>query len=292
VIKSMTGFGRSVGSFNEFSITLDLRSVNHRFSEISIKLPRGLNSLEGGLKQTLRNGFSRGKVDLSVTLNGGEENQKKVSLDKNLAKQYHCQLLELKKILKLSGDPDFNSLVTLKDLLVVKETTLSPGLIEKPLKNLLTQAMAFVEAMRKKEGKVLERYVRGVLKSLRRRIFRIKKRVPTVVSEHQKRLRKKIQHISGVVSLDQNRLFQEVAYFAERSDVEEEITRLKSHCEQFEMFLSQKRPVGRSLDFLVQEMNREVNTLGAKANDTFISEEVIEIKSELERLREQCQNIE
>lgn len=292
VIKSMTGFGRSVGSFNGHFITLDLRSVNHRFFEISIRLPKDLNPLEGGLKQTLRKGFSRGKVDLIVSFNGGEGGQKKVLLDKNLAKQYHHQLLELKKIVKLPGAPDFNSLVTFKDLLVVKESPLAPSLFEKPVKNLLKNAMTLLGSMRKKEGQVLERYIRGVLKRLHRRIFRIEKRVPMVVEEHQNRLMKKIQQISGVVSLDQTRLHQEVAYFAERSDVEEEITRLKSHCEQFEIFLSQKKPIGRSLDFLVQEMNREVNTLGAKANDTSISEEVIEIKGELERLREQCQNIE
>ncbi len=288
----MTGYGRSVGVYGDFLITLDLRSVNHKSSEISVKLPRALFPLERELKQMLRGVFFRGRVDLVVTLAGGEKNQKEVFLDKNLARQYHRQLLELKKILKIPGSPDVFSLLSLKDVLVVNEIPLDPQRFKKPLQKILRKSIGLVDEMRKKEGKAMEAQIRRGLKNLTQRLSKIMIRVPKVVLDHKNRLAKKIHQISGGISMDQNRLLQEVAYFAERSDVEEEITRFKSHCSQFEFFLKSRNPKGRSLDFLVQEMHREANTLGAKANDTLISQEVIGIKGELERLREQCQNIE
>ena len=292
MINSMTGYGRSTGYIGDFSITLDFRSVNHKYSEISIKLPKALFPLERKLKEMIQNGFSRGRFDLSITINGGEESQKEVFLDKKLAKQYYARFLELKKNLKIPGHFNLESLLSLKDVVVVKSVSLESHHFEKKLLHLLKKAISLVNSMRQKEGRAMAVQMQMGLKKIRKGISRIEKRVPKVLLEHKSRLMGKIKQFSGLDSLNEERLLQEVAYFAERSDIDEELNRLKSHLVQFDSFLEKKEPSGRSLEFIIQEMNREANTMGSKGNDSFISREVIEIKGELERLREQSQNVE
>ena len=289
----MTGYGRSVGYSNGFSIVLDLRSVNHKFYEVSMKLPKGFLPLEDRLKGILRKRFARGRFDLSVFVNGGVDCiRREIHLDQKLAKRYYGLLLDLKKSLKMPGEIDVVSLLTLRDVVVLTESPPDLSLFERPLLRLLKRVMVLLETMRRREGRVLAAALRGLLRSIRMRLHRVEKRVPRLVLEHRFRLTEKIRQLSGGVSLDPARLSQEVAYFAERSDIEEELIRLKSHCRQFDIFLRSNEPVGRSLDFLIQEMHREVNTLGSKANDSEITMEVVGMKGELERLREQVQNVE
>jgi uncharacterized protein (TIGR00255 family) len=223
---------------------------------------------------------------------GGDCIRKEIHLDQKLAKRYYGLLLDLKKSLKVPGEIDLVSLLTFRDVVVVTESLPDLHLFERPLLRLLRRAMVLLETMRRREGRVLAAELRSLLRSFRKRLSRVEKRVPGLVLAHRSRLKEKIHQLGGGVSLDPARLSQEVAYFAERSDIEEELIRLKSHCHQFDIFLRSDEPVGRSLDFLLQEMHREVNTLGSKANDGEITLEVVGMKGELERLREQVQNIE
>lgn len=292
MVNSMTGYGRSTGYIGDFSITIDLRSVNHKYSEISIKLPRALFPLERKLKEMIQSGFSRGRFDLYITVNGEEGSQKEVFLDKTLAKQYYAHFLELKKNLKIPGRFNLESLLSLKDVTVVKNVSLEPHHFEKKLPLLLKKAISLVKVMRKKEGDAMAVQMQMGVKKIQKGISRIEKRVPKVLLEHKMRLMGRIKQLSGLESLNEERLLQEVAYFAERADIDEELNRLKSHLVQFDSFLEKNEPKGRSLEFIIQEMNREANTMGSKGNDALISREVIEIKGELERLREQAQNVE
>lgn len=288
----MTGYGRSEGRHQNHTMVVELRSVNHRYCEVMLRLPRPLLSIETEFKKLIQDRFPRGRIDCSVTLNGEGESVKQLSLNRELAKQY-CSLLEtLKQELGLEGKVDLAMLADLPGLIMVTEP---PVLLEElgtAAKKLLKKAMDSLDEMRKREGKQLYQDLTNRLKVLRQAFKKIVSRAPTAVKTYQRQLIKRVEKLSQGLKLDQDRIHQEVALYAERSDVTEEITRLQSHIKQFEQMISTDQTVGRSLDFLIQEMNREVNTIGSKGNDIVISREVVFMKGELEKLREQVQNIE
>lgn len=288
----MTGYGRSEGHHQDHTMVVELRSVNHRYCEVMLRLPKPLLAIDTEFKKLIQGRFPRGRIDCSITLNGEGESVKQLSLNRELAKQY-CSLLEtLKQELGLEGKVDLTMLANIPDLIVAAE---SPMLLEElgtAAKRLLKKAMDSLDEMRQREGKQLYQDLTDRIKVLRQALKKIHSRAPQVVQAYQGQLMKRVKELSQSLKLDQDRIHQEVALYAERCDVTEEITRLQSHIKQFEQMISGDQTVGRSLDFLIQEMNREVNTIGSKGNDVIIAREVVHIKAELEKMREQVQNIE
>ncbi|HUK56604.1 MAG TPA: YicC/YloC family endoribonuclease [Nitrospiria bacterium] len=292
MIESMTGYGRSEGSYRDLTIVAELRSTNHKYCDITVRLPKLLLPLETVLRKQVQQRFTRGRLEVAVSINGANEQPKQLDVDLELARQYSRILKDLKAKLDLPGPVDLALLMNFKDIITTAEWTGTTDALAAQVRGLLNEAMDRLEAMRRKEGRALVRDLGQRLRLIEKALRHIQSRVPAMVRGYQARLNERIERLTQGVKLDPARLAQEVAVFAERSDVSEELTRLKSHLNQFRTMMQGRESIGRSLDFLIQEMNREVNTIGSKASDASIAMKVVGIKSELEKLREQVQNIE
>jgi len=292
MIRSMTGYGRGEGRYQSRRMVVELRSVNHRYCEVMLRLPKPLFAIETDLKKLIQDRFTRGRLDCSVTLDGEEESTKLLSLNRELAKQYFLLLETLKQDLGLEGKVDLAMLANIRDLIVVTEPPILPEELGATAKSLLKKALESVDEMRQREGRQLYRDLAARLEILRQALEKIQSHAPQVVRSYQVQLKKRVKMLTRGLKLDKDRIHQEVAIYAERCDITEEITRLRSHIKQFEKMISGKQAIGRSLDFLIQEMNREVNTIGSKSNDAMIASEAVFLKGELEKLREQVQNVE
>lgn len=292
MIESMTGYGRSEGRFHEFAIVAELRSTNHKYCDISIRIPKFLLPLEISLKKRVQQRFTRGRLELAVTVNGAADQTKRLEVDLELARQYTRILGEIQSKLELPGQVDLAMLMGFRDIITTTDLEGETDELSLQVEKLVGEAMARLETMRRKEGQSLAKDLRHRIVLIEKALRRIEGRIPTMVRGYQGRLKDRIERLTRGVKLDPNRLAQEAALFAERSDVSEELTRLKSHLSQFKTMIRGNDSIGRSLDFLIQEMNREVNTIGSKATDAPIAMGVVGIKSELEKLREQVQNIE
>lgn len=291
-MNSMTGYGRSEAASGGGTVTAELRSVNHRFSEIVIRLPRVLSSLEDEFKQMIQRHCARGRVELTVSMSGSRETGKQLSLDHALARQYHSLLRELKKELRLPGSIDVTLLAGYRDILTVSDRPIDDQRLIDTAKQVVEEALTTLDRMRRREGAALTKDVTQRVGTIRSELVGIERRAPLVVQEHFARFKARIEKLAATADVDQGRMAQELALFADRCDITEEVTRLGSHLSQFEMSCSSKEPIGRTLDFLLQECGREVNTIGSKANDVEIATHVVKLKSELEKIREQVQNIE
>ena len=292
MLKSMTGFGRSEQQNGDFACTVEIRSVNNRYIEINTRLPKYLTSLELAIKKLIKSRCSRGSFDLNVTLQsneGGTDQAIKPNL--NLAAQYYEAFQEIKKKLNLEGEIKIDAVFGLKDILKVEPLTLDDSQVAMIL-DTVDQALGSLNQMRREEGKNLQDDILGRLESVAQQTRSLQERQPVVIQEHQNRLLEKVKTLSNGIELDPARLAQEVALMADRCDISEEITRLESHLGQFNVLTQSDDPLGRKLEFLIQEINREINTIGSKSADYQISQAVIEIKSLLEKVREQIQNIE
>ncbi|MEE8494002.1 MAG: YicC/YloC family endoribonuclease [Nitrospirales bacterium] len=292
VIRSMTGYGRRQGTWRDGTVTVELRGVNHRYCEIVCRLPKSLGSAEDLFKRTCQKLIRRGRVDLSVSVQAHRDGTKNLSLDRSLAKQYHRALRDLQRELKLPGRVDVAMLAAVRDLVVVTDqpSSFDQGL-QRVVLRLLGGALSDLDGMRRREGQALSRDIKqrlGVIDAAKAAIAR---RTPMVVQDYGARLRARVQQLLGGEKVEGARLSQELVFFADRCDVTEELTRLGSHVEQFNLAFKGREPAGRTLDFLLQEMGREINTIGSKANDAQISMQVVKIKAELEKIREQVQNI-
>jgi uncharacterized protein (TIGR00255 family) len=292
MIRSMTGYGRRESAWSGRSLSVEVRSVNHRFCEIVSRLPRSLAGLEEDLKKAIQRRCQRGRIELTVSLSGGVEGEKKLSLDRSLAKQYHRLLRELQQELRLGGVIDLSLLSGFRDIVAVSEQPLATAGLKQTVKRLLAGALEDLDAMRRREGQALARDTKHRLLIIREEVEAMTARAPLVVRGLFDRMAERIQKLVGAGPIDQGRLSQELAEYADRCDVSEELTRLDSHLVQFDGALASKEPVGRTMDFLLQEMGREVNTIGSKANDAEMAVHVVRIKGELEKIREQAQNIE
>jgi uncharacterized protein (TIGR00255 family) len=292
MIESMTGYGRSEGSYHDLVIVAELRSTNHKYCDITVRLPKFLLPMEMSLKKRLQERFTRGRLELAVTVNGAAEQTKRLEVDLELARKYSRILKEIQTKLELPGQVDLAMLMSFRDIISTAELEEATDELASKIQELVKEAMGRLEAMRKKEGQALVKDLRERLRIIEKALRRIEVRIPTTVRGYQARLKDRIERLTQGVKLDPARLAQEAALFAERSDVSEELTRLKSHLSQFKTMIQGNDAVGRSLDFLIQEMNREVNTIGSKSSDAPIAMGVVGIKSELEKLREQVQNIE
>lgn len=292
MIRSMTGFGRRQAPWQDGSVTVEMRSVNHRFLEIACRLPRPLSHLEDSFKKAIQQRCARGRIDITVTVQGGKGRVGNVNLDQPLAKQYHQALRSLKKSLKLSGSIDLALMAGLRDVLSVSDQPPEDPKLAKVVLQLTTQALADLDTMRTGEGKTLGEDMLSRIQTIRGHKSRIAERSPLLAQESFNRMKIRVGKLLGLEIPDLPRLYQELAVYADRGDITEEIVRLDSHMIQFEQTLNRTESVGKTLDFLLQEIGREVNTIGSKANDADIAGHVVQMKAELERVREQVQNIE
>lgn len=292
MIRSMTGFGRRQAPWQDGSVTVEVRSVNHRFLEVACRLPRSLSSLEDSFKKAIQQRCTRGRVDMTVTVQGGKMRTGIVSLDQPLAKQYHHALRVLKKSLKLGGSIDVALIAGLRDVLSLSDQPVEDPKLAKLVHKLSMQALDDLEEMRKREGVALVKDMQGRIRTIRERRLAVAARSPKSVQDAFERMKSRVEKLLGAAPPDLPRLHQELAQYADRGDITEEIVRLDSHMIQFEQQLNRAESVGKTLDFLIQEMGREVNTIGSKANDAEIATQVVHMKAELERIREQVQNVE
>ena len=292
MMKSMTGFGKRESTVQGVSISAEIRSVNHRFREIMMRLPKGKNELEEELKQVIAQQCSRGRIEVSVAYGGGKESPKTLKLDRPLARQYHQILKELQRDLKLGGSIDVSFLGSFREIFSVGETAVDAQGFDRAVKRLVAGAVEDLDRMRRREGKALQGDMVKRVQVVRQVLEQIRRRLPQVTKGYYDRMKDRLKGLLDESALDDSRLQQELAMFADRCDVTEELIRLDSHCQQFDVLVKAKEPVGRQLDFLLQEMGREVNTIGSKANDAEISKYVVQLKGELEKIREQVQNVE
>jgi len=292
MLKSMTGYGRGEGETTLGKVLVETRSVNHRYCDINIKLPKRLAPFETRIKELIRSQVSRGRIDVSLKVDSGEEERVQLTADLYLAKQYYRALQALKKNLQLRDKITLAMLAGAKDLITVKEEVVDIEPYWQEMIPILKQSFKEMDEMKQSEGETLARDLQLRLDKIHQELGEIKHLFPSRLEAYQKRLHERIRSILAGVEVEANRFHQEVAFLAERADITEEIVRMESHLAQFGLLLEGEEPVGRKMDFLLQEIHREINTVSAKANDAEISQRVVEIKSELEKIREQVQNIE
>ncbi|MBK9306134.1 MAG: YicC family protein [Nitrospira sp.] len=292
MITSMTGFGRQQAAWSDGTVSIEVRSVNHRFLETSIRLPKTMTSLEEGFKKTIQQHCARGRVDLTVIVQGSRGHVRSLQVDAGLAKQYHEGLRTLQRTLKLKGVIDIGLMAGLRDVVVVSEQPTDDRKLTRLVEKLGRRAVLEMANMRKREGALLAEDIRDRLKRLREATTTVSARAPQVAQEAFERMKVRVEKVLGDSIPDLPRLNQELALYADRCDITEELVRLNAHMIQFDGTIQRMEPVGKTLDFLLQEMGREVNTIGSKANDVTITAEVVRMKTELERLREQMQNVE
>ena len=292
MIRSMTGYGRGQQLLHGRSITVEIRSVNHRYFEFSCRTPRGCAFLEDRLKRTLQQAISRGKVEVSLTLQTVESRGGAVAVDHALAGQYLTALRALAAEYNLTDDLTLSTVARLPDLFTVCRGEEDEEELAADVLSVLQEALDRFVAMREAEGERLRADVLSRLFTLEEHLAFVEERSPQTVAEYRARLTAKLNELLGGAVADEARILTEAAIVADRLAVDEETVRLHSHIAQLRGILDCAEPVGRKLDFLVQEMNRETNTIGSKCSDTAIAGHVVEMKSEIENIREQIQNIE
>jgi uncharacterized protein (TIGR00255 family) len=292
MLKSMTGFGRSEGNTTLGKVVMEIRSINHRYSDINLKLPKRLSPFELRIKEMIKSDVSRGRVDVSLKLDSTGEGKVELDVDFDAAEQYYRALHAMKEKFNLSGEITVQVMAGAKDLITAKEEQEDVDPYWQEIAPIVKQSINAMDAMKRSEGEVLTKDIQKRLEHIRQEIAAIKQRFPLSLETTRDRLREKLQSLLGGLDVDPARFQQEIAFLAERTDITEEIVRAESHLGQFAVLLNGQEPVGRKLDFLLQEIHREVNTISSKVNDSESSQRVVEIKSELERIREQVQNIE
>lgn len=292
MIKSMTGFGRCEVVEADRKFTVEMKSVNHRYLDVNIKMPKKLNFFESAIRNLLKKYIQRGKVDVFITYDDFTENNVCIKYNKDIAAEYMQYLKQMAEDFSLDNDVRVSTLSRYPEVLSMEEQTSDEAQIWKTLeKALCGAAEGFVES-RIKEGENLLRDLVGKLDAMMENIRFVEERSPEIIREYRNKLEEKIKDLLGDVKVDENRLLMEVTIFADKACVDEEIVRLKSHIETTKQALLEGGGIGRKLDFIAQEMNREANTILSKANDLATSNKAIELKTEIEKVREQIQNIE
>lgn len=292
MLKSMTGYGRAQYADAELKITVEIKSVNHRYLEPYVKMPRKYSLLDERIKDALRTNLDRGKVDVWVGLEEISGRSGLVTVDKDLAIDYHNSLRELAKTTGIPLEISIYELCSLEGIVTLKEQETDLDDLWKKVNGPFLEALGQLVEMREAEGKRLEEDLLNRIAVLKDIVGEIEGRCPEINATYKTRLDDRIAAIVGDIDVDPNRLATEIAIFAEKSDITEEVVRFKSHLGQLEESIESREPVGRKMDFLMQELNREINTMGSKSPDLVLSEKVVEAKSEIEKMREQIQNIE
>ena len=292
MIRSMTGYGKKDAMSKQGGVTVEIRSVNHRFLEVAIRVPRSLAQLEEPIRKAVQQRCLRGRIDVTVTVHNNGGGLKTVHIDLALAKQYHAALRTLQKTLGMRGTIDISMLAGFRDILSISDQPIDSAHAAKAVLRVLNGALTDLDRMRRREGEALAKDLSVHLDAIRTAKSLVQKKAPGLAREAFDRMTARVQTLLQGELPDQGRLSQELAMYADRSDLSEELVRLESHMLQFDQTLASKESVGKTLEFLLQEMGREVNTIGSKANDADIAQLVVRMKAELEKLREQVQNVE
>jgi uncharacterized protein (TIGR00255 family) len=292
MLKSMTGFGRAEGDTSLGKVIAEYRSVNHRYCDINLKLPKRLSPFENRIKELIRSQVSRGRIDVTLKIDNQGEEKVQMSADLNLAEQYYQVLQALREKLKLKDEITLALLAGAKDIITAKEEFGDVEPYWQEVLPVLKQSFKNMDDMKRLEGESLTKDLRQRLEHIAHQFQIIKQLFPSCLNAYLHRLRERLQSILEGIEIDPSRFQQEIALLSERVDITEEIVRAESHLAQFNTLLERDESVGRKMDFLLQEIHREVNTISAKANDAEVSQRAVEIKSELEKIREQVQNIE
>ncbi len=292
MIKSMTGFGRGVAEDEKRSFRVEIRGVNHRYLDLNLRIPKSLMGLEEKMKKIISASVSRGKIDVFVTYQNFSKEEQEVLYNHDLAGQYVNVLEQMAKEYSLDGKPSISLLTTFPDVLYTKEKEENEEEIWELLEKALVESVSSMVEMKVREGKALKLDLLEKANTIRNYIEMIKVMDREVIPKYKERLEERIASLLQTIPVDENRLALEIAMYTDKASIDEEITRLNSHMNQMEKFLEEDEPVGRKLDFLAQEMNREANTIASKSVDLEITNTVLQIKNEIEKIREQMQNIE
>lgn len=289
----MTGFGRGAVVDSNFSVSIELKTVNNRFLDVVLRLPADIQPLEPVIKRAISSRLSRGRVE--VTLQADRSGEINYAINRPLISGYLAAMKEMQSEFSLSGEPDLNVIARLPNVLVPLSTELDES-FSIAVEKALADALDDLENMREREGGMLAAELEGRLGEIERRLPAIEAETATVAEEYRQKLTKRIDEMlsktNSQIEIDQSRLAQEVAYLSDRADISEEIARLSTHIEHFRAIMAEEKEVGKRLDFLTQELNREANTITSKSNNMVIKENALQIKSEIEKIREQIQNVE
>lgn len=292
MLRSMTGYGRSQQTVDGFGITLEIKSVNHRYFEFSARVPRAYSFLEEKLKAYFQGVISRGKVECNLSIEALEETDTLISVNHPLAKSYLDAYKELAETYGLRDDITVSSIARVPDVFSVRKQEADEERIWNAVSVAAADALDGFTSMREREGEKLKNDVASRLDFILEKVEFVEKRSPETVKEYNAKLLARLTELLGDTSIDEQRILTEAAIFADKIAVAEETVRLRSHISQFRSFLAAEGPIGKKMDFLVQELNREANTIGSKGQDVEIARCVVDIKAEIEKIREQIQNIE
>jgi uncharacterized protein (TIGR00255 family) len=292
MIKSMTGYGKGQLAGDDAQYTVEIKTVNHRYADVTVKLPRTLMFLERELKKIVSARLTRGKIDLFINREPAQQSALQPVLNETLADAYAKLFHQMSDQYNLSADIPVSLLVAQKDVVVLRDADMDEDMVRTNLHQSLLLAIDAVEKMRIQEGAVLQEDIEMRLTLVEQMLASIEERSPQVTQEWLQKLNTRLERLQDGVEVDPQRLSQELAIFADRCDICEEVVRFKSHVLQFRQLFSSADAVGREMDFLLQELNRETNTMGSKSNDAELTRQVVAIKAELEKVREQVQNIE
>lgn len=292
MIKSMTGFGRGESVSEDCKVTVEIKAVNHRYCDLNMKLPRKLNYLEADIRSFLKQSIQRGKVDVFINYEDLSAKDVNVRLNEELGKEYYAALTKLGETLGISSDVTALQIGRFPDVLSLEDVAVNQESIKEQLMKALSEAAGHFSDSREKEGENLKTDILAKLEGMKENVAFIEGRYPSIVSEYRKKLEDKVAELLGDTNVDENRIAAEVVIYSDKICVDEETVRLKSHIDGMRDELLKGGNVGRKLDFIAQEMNREANTILSKANDIEVSDHAIDLKTEIEKIREQVQNIE
>ena len=292
MVKSMTGYGRASEKKNGRDITVEVRSVNNRYLDCTVKMPRAYIFAEDAVKAGVQKAISRGKVDVFITIDSSGADETVVALNRPLAESYYKALLEINEVCGLSGEISAAAIAKFPDVLTVTKAEEDLEAVAADLCAVLEDALAAYNTMRATEGARLAEDIGGRLTTIERITGMVEERSPQTVAEYRQRLTAKMEEVLQSTTIDESRILTEAAIFADKVAVDEETVRLRSHVSQLRTMLESDEPMGRKMDFLIQEVNRESNTIGSKCNDIAIARDVVALKAEVEKIREQVQNIE
>ena len=292
IVKSMTGYGKGVYEDGQIKLTVELKVVNHRFLDIGIKAPKQFNFAEDALRKTIKSGLVRGHVDVYVNYEDNREIKNEVTADYALAAQYYELSQNIASKIGLSNNVGVYELLKMPDVVTIKVGDMDEEELLKALNGACVQAIENLDKMRIKEGEAMKADVLAKTAEVEKLVSEIEKLAPDMTAVHRKKVRERVQEYLAGVSVDEEKFINEMAFYADKVAVDEELTRLKSHISHLRSIVEKGGAIGKQLDFVVQEMNREANTTGSKCCDINVANLVVALKSEIEKMREQIQNIE
>lgn len=288
----MTGYGQAVSSFDDYRITIELKTVNNRYLDTSVRVYKQFSFVEESVRELINGKISRGKVDAAILFDNIKKDDRVVTLNKEVAEGYFEALKNMAEIFGIENDVKTSSLSAFPDIFTIEKKEQDKEKICEDVKSVLSLALDDLKNSRMREGERLKRFFDESLLKMADLVEKIESRSPETIAEFAQRIKQRVEDFTNGITIDESRLLAEVCLYTDKINITEEITRFMSHLKEFKSLLDSNIPVGRKLDFTVQELNREANTMGSKCNDYEISRLVVELKSEIEKVREQVQNIE